>query len=100
MEKPAQQYEATAQGNGNQPAAPLIDEQSKQVAIARAMLENSLMQREQQCGAEIQAAVEAISKKHRCTISIIETRDVAADRVISVGLRAIAVERTQQQQAT
>ena len=100
--KPTEQYVATPDDNGKQPVPDglaTIDEQSRQVAMARAMLENSIAQREQQCGAEIQAAVETIAKKHHCVISIIETRDVGADRVISVGLRAIAIERTQQRAA-
>ena len=83
--KPVDQYEVVPNldaaiqpsigGNGLQPAAQMIDEASKQLAMARMMLENQKRQREQQCCAEIDAALQAILKKYRCNAKFMELRE-------------------------
>jgi len=84
-QKPGEQYEVVPNldaviqpgigGNGLQPTAPTIDEASKQLAMARMMLENQKRQREQQCGAEIDAALQAILKKYKCNAKFMELRE-------------------------
>ena len=52
-----------------------IDEKSKQLAMARMMLDNQKRAREQQCGAEIDAALQAILKKYKCNAKFMELRE-------------------------
>jgi len=83
--KPAERYEVTptvnalAQPGGNGKLSTpdglaTIDEQSRQAAMARAMIENEKREREQRCGAEISSAIEAICKRNRCKLSFMELR--------------------------
>jgi hypothetical protein len=84
-QKPGEQYEVVPNldaviqpgigGDGLQPATPMIDEASKQLAMARMMLDNQKRQREQQCGAEIDAALQAILKKYKCNAKFMELRE-------------------------
>ena len=62
-------------GNGQNPIEPTIDEQSKQLAMARMMLDNQKRQREQACNTEIDAALTAILKKHKCIVKFVEQRE-------------------------
>ncbi len=91
--KPVQQYEVAAKlpgGNGDQPNAPLIDDESKRLAMAKAMLENQKRQREQQCGAEIDAAITAILKKHKCAAKFMELRE--GGQTTRIWLQPVAVD--------
>ncbi len=83
--KPIEQYEvvpnmdaltkaAAPDGDGQQPAAPTIDQQSKQAAMAKAMLENMKRQKEAACGEEINRAITEICKRHHCQVRFMELR--------------------------
>ncbi len=86
--KPTEQYEvvpnmdvltqpavpAVPDGNGQQPTALTIDQQSKQAAMAKAMLENMKRQKEAACGEEINRAITEICKKHKCLVRFMELR--------------------------
>jgi hypothetical protein len=106
-QKPGEQYTAIPRevtpilpsGNGEKPTEPTIDDESKRFAMAQAAMENQLRQREAQCEAEIGEILQSIGRKFRCDIRIMETRDIAADRVASVYIKAIAAERIPPQQA-
>lgn len=101
--KPGQQYEVVPNmdaltkptdtgGNGQQPAVPpTIDEQSRQKAMARAMLENDMVAREQTCADEIKETIAKIAERHGCVVQFIETR--INGQVAEIGLRSVAVER-------
>ena len=58
--KPAQQYEATA--------VPLIDEESKRLAMAKALVEQEKQRRVMACSAEINKAIGEILARHNCTL--------------------------------
>jgi len=62
-------------GDGQHAPEPTIDEASKQLAMARMMLDNQKRQREQQCGAEIDAALQTILKKYKCNAKFMELRE-------------------------
>ena len=98
--KPAEQYQTEAviePDNGSAPPKPepTIDEQSRQASMARTMIANSMAQREQACGVEINDAVQAILKKYRCTARFMQERDIASDRTTKVWLQPIALEKVQ-----
>ncbi len=102
--KPGEQYEATSDidatvypgigDNGLQPATPMIDEASKQLAMARMMLDNQKRQREQQCGAEIDAALQAILKRYRCNAKFMELRE--GGQTTRIGLQPVALDEQAQ----
>lgn len=75
--KPLQQYEvvATPIGDGQKPSEATIDDESKRLALAKAMIENQKRAREQQCGAEIDAAIQEILKRYKCTAKFMELRE-------------------------
>lgn len=77
--KPVQQYEVVADsGNGKKDVPDglaTIDEQSRQAAMAKAMVKNEKRQREQRCGEEIDAAIMAILKRHKCNAKFCELRE-------------------------
>lgn len=69
---------------------PTIDEQSRQAAMARAMVANEKRQREQQCGLEINNAIAEILKRHRCEAHYMELRqDGGTNRI---WLQPVAVD--------
>lgn len=85
--KPGERYEvvpnmgvltkpADPGGNGKQVPDGLatIDEQSRQAAMAKAMIENDKRRREQACGEEINRALVEICKKHHCQLHFMELR--------------------------
>lgn len=91
--KPAQQYETVAAPpEGAAPnGPPTIDEQSRQKAMARAMLENDMTVREQACADEIKETIAKIAERHGCIVQFIETR--INGQVAEIGFRSVAVER-------
>jgi len=54
---------------------PVADDEQKRIAMAQAMLENQKRKREAECGAEINAALDAIMKKHKCQARFMELRE-------------------------
>lgn len=76
MTELGQQYETGAiPPEGAAPSGPpTIDEQSRQAAMARAMVANEKRQREQQCGLEIDKAIAEILKRHKCQVHFMELR--------------------------
>ena len=62
-------------GNGQTPTAPTIDEQSRQTAMARAMVENEKRQRIIACAKEMDDMTEAICKKYHCQVKFMELRE-------------------------
>ena len=81
-------------GNGQNPIEPTIDEQSKQLAMARIMLENQKRQREQACGAEIDAALSAILKRHKCSAKFMELRE--GGQTTRIWLQPVALDEQAQ----
>ena len=66
--KPVEQYAALELEH-------TIDEQSRQEAMAKALIDNRKRQREQACSAEIDATVVEILKRHKCAIKFMEIRE-------------------------
>jgi len=98
--KPSEQYgviphidvltQTAEGGNGQTPAEPTIDEQSRQTAMARAMIENENRTRVQACGAEIEAAITAILKRHKCSAKFMELRE--GGQTTRIWLQPVAVD--------
>jgi hypothetical protein len=99
-QKPAEQYNVIPNmdiltqpaegGNGQTPAMPTIDEQSRQTAMARAMIENEKQRRVQACAAEIDAALTAILKRHKCAAKFMELRE--GGQTTRIWLQPVAVD--------
>ena len=102
--KPGERYEVVPNmdalkpdaesGNGQHAPEPTIDEQSKQLAMARMMLENQKRQREQACGAEIDAALSAILKRHKCNAKFMELRE--GGQTTRIWLQPVAMDEQAQ----
>lgn len=82
--------EPPTNGNGNQPTEATIDEQSKQTAVARAMIENEKRAREQRCGMEIDNALTAILKRHHCAAKFCELRE--GGQSVRIWLQPVALD--------
>ena len=99
-QKPAEQYNVIPNaemlihpaegGNGHAPAAPTIDEQSRQTAMARAMIENEKQARVQACAAEIDKAIAAILVRHKCAAKFMELRE--GGQTTRIWLQPVAVD--------
>ena len=99
-QKPAEQYNVIPNaemliqpaegGNGQTPAAPTIDEQSRQTAMARAMVENEKRQRIIACAKEMDDMTEAICKKYRCQVKFMELRE--GGQTTRIWLQPVAVD--------
>jgi hypothetical protein len=77
-------------GNGHTTATPTIDEQSRQTAMARAMIENEKQARVQACAAEIDTALTAILRKHKCAAKFMELRE--GGQTTRIWLQPVAVD--------
>lgn len=99
-QKPSEQYNVIPNaemlirpadgGNGQAPVAPTIDEQSRQTAMARAMIENEKQSRVQACAAEIDKAIAAILVKHKCAAKFMELRE--GGQTTRIWLQPVAVD--------
>jgi hypothetical protein len=74
-------------GNGQMPT---IDDQSRQTAMARAMIENEKQARVQACAAEIDKAIAAILVKHKCAAKFMELRE--GGQTTRIWLQPVAVD--------
>lgn len=105
--KPVEQYEITAippkgalpsdSDNGKHSVPDglaTIDESSRRAAMARAIVENEKKAREQQCGAEIDAAITAILKKFKCAAKFCELRE--GGQTVRIWLQPVAVDEASQ----
>jgi len=96
-QKPTEQYNvipnAEVLGLGEalpHSATPTIDEQSRQNAMARAMVENEKRQRIIACAKEIDDATESICKKYRCQVKFMELRE--GGQTTRIWLQPVAVD--------
>jgi ATP-dependent protease ClpP protease subunit len=96
-QKPAEQYNVIpnaemlihpAEGGNGQ--TPTIDEQSRQTAMARAMIENEKQARVQACAAEIDKALTEILRRNKCAAKFMELRE--GGQTTRIWLQPVAVD--------
>jgi len=75
------------------PPMPTIDDESKRIAMAKAMVDNQRRRREQECGAEIDAAVNSILAKHHCQAKFMELRE--GGQTTRIWIQPVAVDDKQ-----
>jgi len=96
-QKPAEQYNVIPNaemlihpaegGNGQTPTS---DEQSRQTAMARAMIETEKQARVQACAAEIDKALTEILRRNKCAAKFMELRE--GGQTTRIWLQPVAVD--------
>ena len=96
-QKPAEQYNVIPNaemlinpGEGGNGQTPTIDEQSRQTAMARAMIENEKQARVQACAAEIDKALTEILRRNKCAAKFMELRE--GGQTTRIWLQPVAVD--------